>query len=164
MSRVYPYYFLNQHYKKNMYIYIYIYIYCLHCNNMLRALRSEGVNLHASNGIFLGRAYDRLRRRTKSLCKLNELIQNTFCTTWNSSTGSNFGQMFWYLHQSQWLNTFFEIKSSSLLIISVMAIDWQWLCWCCGFSWSWQTVCSGLLLQYKICFGQFLKSGVQVFD
>ena len=50
--------------KKNMYIYI----YCLHCNHTLRALRSEGVNLHASNGIFLGRAYDRLRRRTKSLC------------------------------------------------------------------------------------------------
>ena len=49
-------------------MYIYIYIYCLHCNHTLRALRSEGVNLHASNGIFLGRAYDRLRRRTKSLC------------------------------------------------------------------------------------------------
>ena len=46
---------------------IYEYIYCLHCNHTLRALRSEGVNLHASNGIFLGRAYDRLRRRTKSL-------------------------------------------------------------------------------------------------
>ena len=46
---------------------MYICIYCLHCNHTLRALRSEGVNLHASNGIFLGRAYDRLRRRTKSL-------------------------------------------------------------------------------------------------
>ena len=47
-----------------------MYIYCLHCNRTLRALRSEGVNLHASNGIFLGRAYDRLRdrRHTKSLC------------------------------------------------------------------------------------------------
>jgi len=42
-------------------------MYYLHCNHTLRALRSEGVNLHASNGIFLGRAYDRLRRRTKSL-------------------------------------------------------------------------------------------------
>ena len=77
------------------------------------------------------------------LVKLNELIQNTFCATWNSSTGSNYGQMFWYLHQSQWLNTFFEIKSSSLLIISV--IDWRGSRWCCRFPWSWPTVCSGLL-------------------
>ena len=70
--------------------------------------------------------------------------------------------MFWYLHQSQWLNTFFEIKSSSLIIISV--IDWRGSCWCCWFPWSWPTVCSGFLLQYKIFFGQFPKSGVQAFD
>ena len=96
------------------------------------------------------------------LVNLNELIQNTFCATWNSSTGSNYGQMFWYLHQSQWLNTFFKIKSSILLIISV--IDWRGSRWCCRFSWSWPTVCSGLLCTNKIFFGQFPKSGVQAFD
>ena len=78
------------------------------------------------------------------LVKLNELIQNTFCATWNvnSSTGSNYGQMLWYLHQSQWLNTLFKIKSSSLLIISVT--DWRGSRWCCRFPWSWPTG-SGLL-------------------
>ena len=38
------------------------------------------------------------------LVKLNELIQNTFCATWNSSTGSNYGhRCFWYLDQSPWI-------------------------------------------------------------
>ena len=43
-------------------------IYSLHCNHTLRALHLEGVNLHALNRFFLGRAYDHLQRCTKSLC------------------------------------------------------------------------------------------------